>query len=117
MTQILLDTGPSPFGWHRYETFLRCPQLYAWTYHAKEPGEDGRALAMGSLVHVGLAHHYARMRETQQGRDATAYYDPVDVLCTYMGRCKHDRLIKSRAPSDHGGRQRVPRDKNLSEPF
>lgn len=98
MTQILLDTGPSPFGWHRYETFLRCPQLYAWTYHAKESGEDGRALAMGSLVHVGLAHHYARMRESQQGRDPAAYYDPLEAVRALTAKNSGSPVYRECAP-------------------
>jgi hypothetical protein len=83
MTQpLLLDTGPSPFGWHRYETFLRCPQLYAYSHKGEkhDDSESGRALALGSMVHVGLAHHYARMREDQQGRDPAAYYEPLDAV-------------------------------------
>jgi hypothetical protein len=89
---LLLETGPSPFGWHRYESFLRCPQLYAWGHEAPaEPeGDTGRALAMGSLVHVGIAHHYARMREVQHGRDPDVLFHPVDAVRELVARKRED---------------------------
>jgi hypothetical protein len=79
---ILLDTGQSPFGWHRYETFLRCPQLSAYSYKGEErnDAESPRALALGSMVHVGLAHYYARMREDQQGGDPGVLYEPIEAV-------------------------------------
>jgi len=82
MTPNLLDTGPSPFGWHRYETFMRCPQLYAYSHKGppRDDAESGRALALGSMVHVGLAHHYARMREEQHGRAPGSLYEPLDAI-------------------------------------
>lgn len=81
-TPLLLDTGPSPFGWHRYETFLRCPQLYAYSHKGPrhDDAESGRALALGSMVHVGLAHHYARMREEQNGNDPDVLYRPEEAV-------------------------------------
>lgn len=98
MDTILLDTGPSPFGWHRYETFLRCPQLYAWSHEVREEGGDtGRALALGSMIHVGLAHHYAQMREAQHGRSPAAYYAPVEAV----------RVLNARHEGDSGYRENV----------
>lgn len=95
---ILLDTGPSPFGWHRYETFMRCPQLYAWSHEAKaEEGETGRALALGSMIHVGLAHHYARLREEQQGRDPAAYYEPVAAVRALVEKREGDNAYREHA--------------------
>ncbi len=90
-TPILIDPGPSARGWHRAETFLRCPQLFAWKYRAgkggngtpsgKSPLDDNRsALSLGSLIHVGLAHYYARLRERQHGRDPEAYYTPTEAI-------------------------------------
>jgi hypothetical protein len=86
--RILIDPGPSARGWHRAETFLRCPQLFAWKYRAhagigggKSPlDEDRSALSLGSLIHVGLAHYYARLRERQNGRDADTYFTPSDAI-------------------------------------
>lgn len=92
---ILLDTGPSPFGWHRYETFLRCPQLYAWSHKTeKAEGETGRALALGSMVHVGLAHHYARMREEQQGRDPGVLYPAVEAVRALAAKNERDNAYQ-----------------------
>ena len=43
----LLFTGPSPFGWHRYESFLKCPSQYGWNYGENPlPSFD----AQGALV-------------------------------------------------------------------
>jgi hypothetical protein len=94
---ILLDTGPSPFGWHRYENFLRCPQLYAWNHKTNERS-TGRALALGSLIHVGLAHHYARLRETQHGRDPDAYYGPVEAVRALAARNPDDPFYRECSP-------------------
>ena len=72
--QILLDAGPSRRGWHFHEAFLKCPQLWAYRYKiAKRSTEKiqdptlarvldsskREPLIKGSLVHIGLAHHYA----------------------------------------------------------
>ena len=67
----LLFTGPSPFGWHRYEAFMRCPASYAFDQEARARGDvnDAPALVQGTLVHLGLAHHYARRRAEQNPDD------------------------------------------------
>lgn len=101
-TPILIDPGPSARGWHRIETFLRCPQLFAWKYRTGNSGSGGSgksflddnkaSLSLGSLVHVGLAHHYARLRETQNGRDPNAYYPPVDAI--------HELSLRKDAPAE-----------------
>ena len=77
---ILIDPGPSRRGWHRLQTFLECPQKYAWEYLRPSGGEkpvpkDGPRV-IGSLTHVGIAHYYARLRETQHGRDPSIYHEP-----------------------------------------
>lgn len=84
MTDLaLIDTGPSgPWGWHTRERRGRCMQLaaYAELLHVwGEPGNDSvhreerlrtsHALAIGTLGHVGLAHHYARMQDRQTGHE------------------------------------------------
>lgn len=87
---LLLDPGPSPRGWHRLETFLRCPQQYAFKYRGpkvEEPPPSGSSpLLMGSLVHVGLAHYYARMREDQTRGNRDRYYDPEMAVTMLAAR-------------------------------
>ena len=69
----LIDTGPSgPNGYHSRERWARCAQLGAYhdllhVWGTTEPGDARRedrlrrshALAIGTLGHNGLAHHYA----------------------------------------------------------
>ena len=80
--RLLIFTGPSPRGWHRLQLFLECPQRYAWNYIGGLKGIDGNAppLVKGSLIHLGLAQHYARLREIQQGKDPDLYYDPIEAI-------------------------------------
>lgn len=80
---ILLDSGPSPASLHRIGLFLRCPQLYAWTYIA--PPEfrltgKKKPLVRGSLAHTGAAHHYARLRARQKGENPHDYYPPDEAI-------------------------------------
>ena len=71
----LLNTGPSPFGWHRYETALRCLAAYGYGLEAKMTGQrwDAPALARGTLVHLGLAHYYKHLQAKQQGQKCDLY--------------------------------------------
>lgn len=65
----IIYTGPSPRGWHRLQQAAECLQKYAWTYEAPKKEGDGiksPALAKGSLIHLALAQHYARMRAAQK---------------------------------------------------
>jgi hypothetical protein len=86
--RLLVFTGPSPRGWHRIQTFLECPQRYAYEYEgrsghgaaAKEDSEDAVPLVRGSLLHLGLAQHYSQMREYQTGGNPDRYYDPVEAI-------------------------------------
>lgn len=76
-----IDAGSSgEWGWHATELAMKCPQAFAYNYRVKwsEAEGDGRPvraarpkgpLLRGSLVHAGLAHLYARMRD---GADAWA---------------------------------------------
>lgn len=75
---ILIDSGPSEAGWHRLESFLRCPQLYAYEHVLKLDLEgDKEPLVRGSLVHVGLAHHYA-IKGAPQRKKKGALQDGVE---------------------------------------
>lgn len=84
MTPKFIDAGSSgEWGWHATEVALRCPRLFAYTYRVKdENGEDGDrpALLKGSLVHQGLAHHYARLESIQHGRDPEEWATPDDAI-------------------------------------
>jgi hypothetical protein len=65
----IIYTGPSPRGWHRLQQAAECLQKYAWTYEAPKkegPAPTRPALAKGSLIHLAMAQHYARMRATQK---------------------------------------------------
>jgi hypothetical protein len=68
--QKIIYTGPSPRGWHRLQQAAECLQKYAWAYEAPRVEEGtaskSAALAKGSLVHLALAQHYARMRAAQK---------------------------------------------------
>ncbi len=80
--RLLVYTGPSPRGWHRLQLFLECPQRYAWNYVAGLRGinSDAPPLVKGSLIHLGLAQHYSRLKETQQGRDPERFYPPSEAI-------------------------------------
>ena len=89
--KILIDTGPSSRGWHRLESHLRCPQLYAWGYGQAGAGGDRAQipwthfpptapLVRGSIGHAGLAHLYARQREVQRGGDPDRYFLPTEAM-------------------------------------
>jgi len=65
----IIYTGPSSRGWHRLQQAAECLQKYAWAYEAPKRKGDGLkspALAKGSLIHLALAQHYARMRAAQK---------------------------------------------------
>ena len=101
----ILFTGPSPRGWHRLQTVLECPQKFAWEYRWEKDGyddqyrvmaasyrqkeeEDKPGLNRGTLLHLGLAHYYARLRETQNGRDPELYLPPdaaIRLFCEAQG--------------------------------
>lgn len=96
----LLFTGPSPFGGHRYVLFDSCERRYGME-HKDHPmplydaagglvsppmrgeGEPSAwELIRGTMVHIGLAHHYARKRAQQQG-DTETYerlYPPLEAM-------------------------------------
>lgn len=78
----LLDTGPSARGAHRLESALICPALYAFTKvvkHEEALGDRG-PLVRGSMGHVALAHHYARLGCVQHQMDPEAYFTPHEAI-------------------------------------
>lgn len=74
----LLFTGPSPNGWHGHEQELHCDQ-YAAFADAGFHGEE-LPLVRGTLIHIGLAHHYRRLQAMQQGEDPTRFFDPPSAV-------------------------------------
>lgn len=87
MSKILLNTGPSERGWHRLESFLRCPQLFAYEQLVLPRGGlgDRGPLVRGTIGHVGLAHHFARRQAVQQGTDPERYHK-VEEAMTLVSR-------------------------------
>jgi len=78
----LLETGPSPRGWHRIQTMLECPQKYAYTYETEGGREKtvSPALIKGSLMHLALAHHYMRQKNREQGEDPDEWLPPKQAV-------------------------------------
>ena len=75
----LINAGQSPFGWHRYQSFMQCPQKYAYSYIINPKREPSLPLALGSLVHVGLAHHYKIIQHRQLGTEHDLY-SPLEAI-------------------------------------
>lgn len=86
--KVLLNAGPSGSrGWHWHENFGRCPQYGAFSAAGLRPAMDAAALGKGSLVHIGNAHFYARMREDQQGSGmADRFYTPAEAVAELARR-------------------------------
>lgn len=76
--KILLNAGPSARGWHFYERFIRCPRLFALARVPGALGPPSEPLVRGSLGHIGVAHHFARMKARQDAPVTTANLDPAD---------------------------------------
>ena len=83
MTKFI-DAGSSgEWGWHATETAMRCPQLFAYHHRITPPptgGGDRAPLLRGSLVHQGLAHHYARVQAAQEGKDPDIWATPEAAI-------------------------------------
>ncbi len=87
MSRILINAGPSARGWHRLERVIRCPRLYALHAAGLLDTTQSEPLVRGSLVHVGIAHHFARMKARQEAPVTTAnkdaaedYYTPQEAM-------------------------------------
>lgn len=101
MTPSLIDTGPSPRGFHRLEAYLTCPMRFYWkrldSRRAEERAAAGGApitdgwvartpLIRGTLGHVLLAHHYARAVSVAKGKDPELFYAPTDAAAIVARR-------------------------------
>ncbi len=84
--RLYVDGGQSSRGWHFHELMLRCPQLWSYRYNLNLVFATSVPLARGSLLHVGLAHYYLRLKAVQTGLDPDAYHSPVEALrvCAYL---------------------------------
>lgn len=98
----IIYTGPSSRGWHRLQQAAECLQKFAWTYkvpkseEGTKPSEKSPALLRGSLMHLALAQHYARMRARQRGEDENAWCEPMEAveLIAKLEKLSEDSLIR-----------------------
>jgi len=80
-TKILLDAGSSgKWGWHGIQSFNECPQKFSYRHNLKIVTPPKEPLVKGSIFHVGLAHHYARMWAAQNGEDPARFYNPEEAM-------------------------------------
>jgi len=99
----IIFTGPSKRGWHRLQLAAECLQKYAWEKESPWAGQQqgisqAPALAKGSLLHLALAQHYARMRARQNGEDEEAWVEPkeaVDLIARLEGVTQFVDMINS----------------------
>src|ERR1700677_2043144 len=81
---ILINAGRSRRGWSTYANWLFCPQKGAFTASERNDeaplGTVSLPLQKGSLWHVCLAHHYARIREMKCKGDPDQFYTPRDAV-------------------------------------
>ena len=78
----LLETGPSPRGWHRLQTVLECPQKFAFKYllDSERQRKHSPALTKGSMMHLALAHHYLREKCVQHGENPEEWLNGKEAL-------------------------------------
>ena len=97
---LVLDPGPSPRGWHRLQLAAECLQKYAWSYETerREGPKIRPALATGSLIHLLLAQHYARMKQEQEGRNPEEYLEPLEAVQLVAEVKKTSRFVERVIP-------------------
>ena len=88
--KLLLDAGRSEAGWHRVELAIRCPRLFAWREVEGKAFSISPPLVRGSLLHIALAHHYARMREVQNGGDPERWLAPDEAVFALAEKNSHE---------------------------
>lgn len=92
-SEHIIDSGPSERGWSYYALFLRCPMLFYWKLIYPRRASLGwndttGPLARGTLVHVGLAHYYARIWAASHGKNPDMIPAPdraIEVKAAQMG--------------------------------
>jgi hypothetical protein len=78
---ILLDAGSSgKWGWHGIQSFNECPQKFSYRHNLGIVTPPKEPLVKGSILHVGLAHRYARMWAQQNGELADRFYSPEEAM-------------------------------------
>jgi hypothetical protein len=109
---LVLNSGPSARGWHRLQTAAECLQRYAFTYEAgpKKDISGKPPLAIGSLAHLGLAHHYQRMKQEQEGKNPNEYMDPFEAVTLIAQIRKHERFLPAVIPTLKAYRRNFSRD-------
>jgi len=82
--KLFVEGGSSGvWGWHATELAIRCPQLFAYHHRIKPSPFDGGSrapLLKGSLVHAGLAQHYAQMQARQLGEPSHLIATPTEGI-------------------------------------
>jgi len=78
----ILETGPSPRGWHRLQSMLECPQKFAWQYElgVSTFNDESPALIKGTMMHMALAQHYFRIKNIDEGKDPDEFMPPKKAL-------------------------------------
>lgn len=78
----ILDTGPSPRGWHRLQSMLECPQKFAWQYElgVSTFNDESPALIKGSMMHMALAQYYYRKKNEQEGKPVDEWMEAKEAL-------------------------------------
>ena len=87
-TPYYVTGGPSAAGASRLDTAERCLRLYAYKYRMGLYRSGSAAQGVGSLIHAGLAQHYARMGAAQPGGidlDGVTFTDPERIATWEQG--------------------------------
>ena len=108
MTKLLIDAGRSNRGWSRIGQFMKCPQLYAYSYKLNLELIPASALTRGSMGHTLQAHLHAIWGAQQGGvivdttthTDPDAFYEPEEALFQWcdvnQGGHEHiDRMLET----------------------
>jgi len=101
MDMIILDTGPSQRGAHRIMTAGKCLRQYAYDVQASQGTKatsKNPAFMVGTMLHLMLAHRYARKAFTDGAdtldaadrvltrEDAPNILTPIDALTEFIFR-------------------------------
>lgn len=91
-TQTLINASKSKRGWSYYSNYFRCQRLHAFKHEAQLEFPSNPAQVLGSMVHVGLAHFFARTGTRQPNglvwnggrvKDPDFFFAPIDAICEY----------------------------------
>lgn len=89
--KLLLDCGPSgPRSLSRIQDALRCLSIYGYRHIYGYKGPPSPPLVRGSLIHVGGAHHAARIQAVRLGQDPERYYDPFTAMALTADKSREE---------------------------